>query len=690
MTEAFERRRIIGMAANIMKGMTWRHPLAPEMLSWVEENKDILRTPADLRMNFEIKETLAPRSLWTKARDLVEDRRAALKSARPGLIETHLQRVGELFGLDALERAILGLAVAYASQKEAESLIDMTAGAELRGPALVAKLLRARQDAVFKRLDKGSRLGSTGLMEMGISLKRYADLFNVSDGLLRALSPPRKNVAAMRQALLGPVPRAELLWEDFDHLAEQRDFLARLLRGAAKSDETGLNVLVYGPPGTGKTEFCKVVAERLGFALYPVGECDEDGDQPTRGERLRSLKMHQMLLSGQPEALVLVDEMEDLFGQFGQERFSRVFAHRALETNPRPVLWTCNHIESFDQAILRRMAMVIEVKTPTPRVRERVWARVLKSQRLSLGSEEIRLLSREFEAPPAVAAAAARAARLADGGWPEIRMLVRGVSKVLTGREVLDTTAGETTFDPGLARADHDLASLAELLARNGSRRFSLCLAGPSGTGKSAYARFLAERLGLPVLSKRGSDLLAPYVGETERAIARAFAQAREEGALMVFDEADSLLSERAGASRVWEVSQVNEMLTWMESHPLPFVCTTNLMERLDRACLRRFTFKVRFDSLPPEQIRLAFRRFFGLESPARLLSGAVELTPGDFALVARKALLLGTSEDASALAAMLEAEALARPRGTAKAIGFSCGAPKDALVPFLGNTLEQ
>jgi transitional endoplasmic reticulum ATPase len=56
-----------------------------------------------------------------------------------------------------------------------------------------------------------------------------------------------------------------------------------------------------------------------------------------------------------------------------------------------------------------------------------------------------------------------------------------------------------------------------------------------------------------------------------------------------------------------------------MESHPLPFACSTNLGERLDRASLRRFLVKVRFDWLTAAQARLAFRRFFGLSAPAGL-----------------------------------------------------------------------
>jgi SpoVK/Ycf46/Vps4 family AAA+-type ATPase len=73
--------------------------------------------------------------------------------------------------------------------------------------------------------------------------------------------------------------------------------------------------------------------------------------------------------------------------------------------------------------------------------------------------------------------------------------------------------------------------------------------------------------MGLQMLQKRASDLLNPFLGGTERNIANAFAEAREANAFLVLDEADSLLLDRADAVRSWEISQVNEMLTWMEQH---------------------------------------------------------------------------------------------------------------------------
>ena len=140
-----------------------------------------------------------------------------------------------------------------------------------------------------------------------------------------------------------------------------------------------------------------------------------------------------------------------------------------------------------------------------------------------------------------------------------------------------------------------------------------------------------------------------------EHPLAAAFSEAKKKKMLLVFDEADSFLQDRRNAQRSWEVTQVNEMLTQMESHPLPFVCTTNLMEDLDQASLRRFTFKVKYDFLTRQQVELAFRHFFGVEASVSM-SDLTCLTPGDFAVVAKRAGICGI-DSPKELAAMLRQE---------------------------------
>ena len=228
----------------------------------------------------------------------------------------------------------------------------------------------------------------------------------------------------------------------------------------------------------------------------------------------------------------------------------------------------------------------------------------------------------------------------------------------------------DAAYDPELVNADCDLAALTtDLLRPEAPLAVSFLLSGPPGAGKSAWVRYLAARMGLPVLNKRASDLLDPYVGGSEQNIAGAFAEARDTHAFLVFDEADSLLLERARAVRVWEISQVNEMLTRMEQHALPFACTTNLATRLDRASLRRFLVKLRFDWMTKAQGRLAFRRFFGVAAPSAL-DGLRTLTPADFSLVRRRAALAGGKLDPATLSRLLAAECEGRT-GSRLPMGF-------------------
>ncbi len=158
------------------------------------------------------------------------------------------------------------------------------------------------------------------------------------------------------------------------------------------------------------------------------------------------------------------------------------------------------------------------------------------------------------------------------------------------------------------------------------------------------------------------------WVGETEQNIAEAFKEAKRKRAMLIIDEADTFLRNRNSAVRSWEVSQVNEMLTWMESHSYPFVCTTNLMDSLDEASLRRFTFKVKFDFMTKEQVKLAMEHFFNIKDSKVEING---LTTGDFATVKKKIDFLGSS-DTDEIIQMLRDEVKVKKSSALKnAVGF-------------------
>jgi hypothetical protein len=233
-------------------------------------------------------------------------------------------------------------------------------------------------------------------------------------------------------------------------------------------------------------------------------------------------------------------------------------------------------------------------------------------------------------------------------------------------------------YDLAWLRTDISADALVAALGR-GSRGCMLFHGAP-GTGKSALAEEIARRHGRPTVVRAASQLLSKYVGGTERNLAAAFTEAASRGALLILDEADSFLQPRRAAQRSWEVSQVNELLVQIERFEGWLVCTTNFLEGLDEAALRRFALKVRFE--PPDATqRLALVRAasdaLGLTwagdddaCVGRLLAQATELTPGDVAAVVEQVQLLGGIEGPSALAERLVRETSLRRRPGGR-VGF-------------------
>lgn len=621
---------------------------------------------------------------WQQLRTaLAEAKRDETDSIR--IPASNLQALADAMSLEPLEREIL----AFVFQCGREAVFDMlcdrlVATRMIDSIGVIAASLGKSQTEVWRCLSGGS-LRRLGLIDgFGTGTSRFC--FFVPYPIRRALFPPNDGIEAIERSLLGTPLRSDLLWSDFDHLALQRDFMADLLAGAAAKQRRGINILVYGPPGTGKTELCKVLAASAGLSLFAIGEGDEDGDEPDRYDRLADLRLAERLTQRRGEAALLFDEMEDILqndvrttyeGRRLRRAGSKVFLNRVLEENDVPVFWTANSLQEFDPAFLRRMSFIAEVKVPPSGARRRLWEQALKAQDLDVREEDISYLSRRHRAAPGTINTAARSVATAGGGWSEIDFVVGAMNRLLgdSGRHRADA-AKASVFDAELANADMDLAALTSALSPAGRPRdFSLCCYGPPGTGKSAFVRSLAADMGMDVLEKRGSDLLSKWVGGTEALIAEAFAEAREDERFLIIDEADSLLWGRGGAERSWEVSMVNELLQVMEVHDQPFACTTNQIAQIDPAALRRFTFKIKFDSMTPGQAQIAFQRFFGCDAPA-MLGRVGALTPGDFAVVAKKLkFLAGEGLDRPARAQqiqqLLEQEVAVKPAAGRK-IGFA------------------
>jgi len=671
----YETLTLLTCALRVAEGFSHRSRPASELSDWLERQSlgiDWDPEPMPLAL------TRVSRQDWEGLRAQLARAVAGMRQARPDVLARNCAELARYLRLGRVEADIFLLSARAAQGGPLSRLIDaLVDDARLPVDQTTACLTGHSAAAIRRAMGPGGRLMAVGLISREGGRHCNHGL-NPSTRLVRALEPPSRGLQDILHGLFATPPAPQTDWSDFAHLGEARDFAARLLKGALARKSAGVNILLYGPPGTGKTEFCKQLAAHLGAQLFAVGETDDEGDEPTRTERQMQLRLGQQLLAGRRDALVLFDEMEDLLPQpdlaflFGGNRRggSKVHLHRLLETNPVPTLWTTNSIAQIDPALLRRVTFALELRKPPQQVRARIWARLSDKHLMKLDPATQEQLARESDEAPALADTALRAARLAGGRKADLSLTLRAAAKALRGgREPAPVAQAEAPFVPQLTNADLDLNTILRRLTSEGApHAVSLCLSGPPGTGKSAFARHLAEAMGLPVVQKRASDLLGMFVGETEARIADAFAQARQEGAFLIFDEADSLLSIRESAQRSWEVSQVNEMLTWMESHPQPFACTTNLVDQLDPAALRRFTFRASFQALTAAQRVAAFRQFFGAVPPTGLQALDL-LTPGDFAVVAKRARIIGIRKPADLLAELAREQA-AKP-GSRAPVGF-------------------
>lgn len=497
----------------------------------------------------------------------------------------------------------------------------------------------------------------------------------INDIFLKILDNPKCiTVNKIISTLLGVPIKARLSSSDFSYLQKDRDIVVNLLKSAVANKTKGMNILLYGDVGTGKTEFAKLVANLAKVPLFSVisqKECYKEAD---REDRLVDLCSKQHILSRSTRACLLFDEGEDVmnrgFNSYGGA--SKGYLNTLLESTAVPIIWTTNNIYDVDPAFLRRMTYCIEFEKLSEDTRLNVWKKILKKNKFKVSNKKVVELNKNYEISPSIIANAIQSTKLIDGNENDFENFIETVARVVTKKKNVKSKREfeMKDYDENLINTDIDIKNLTSRIKQAGKLNFSLCLYGEAGTGKSLYARYLANELGVEVILKRASDLISSYVGQTEQNIASAFAEAKAKKAMLIFDEADTFLQNRNNAIRSWEVAQVNEMLTWMESHEYPFVCTTNLFETLDEASLRRFTFKIKFDFLTNQQVSDAIEHFFGLDVKEKDIN-LKGLTAGDFSTVKKKTDFLGINDIDEILDMLAEEVKVKKSKVLQNSVGF-------------------
>lgn len=625
------------------------------------------------------------------------------------LVEKNIDALANLLQLNRAERALLLYGTLARYQRDLRSLlVEFKVSNAPEAYAALADVAGVKAAEVAEALRAGSRLERIGMVENLISehnITDLADLMKVSEKLPPVLMREYRDTSELMAVFTRPSVRSELALSDFAFVKEDADVLVSLLKNAVARKEQGVNVLLYGPPGTGKTELAKVVAQAAGLDLFEVEHADRDGNSLSGRDRYRSLQIAQVFLKGGQQSALLFDEVEDVFPPISSEAAhlmarsdqlsapvngsvnGKAWVNQILESNTVPTLWVTNRIEQIDPAFRRRFAYHLELRSPPPGAREGLVRKTLEGVQVS-DAFVAKLTSRKGLTPAQIRTAV-RFARLAGGADEEVEASAKLellIERQLKNADVALGTKEEskgrksvTTYDLAMLNVESrfEVPRIVEALKTRGHG--ALCFYGAPGTGKTALAEHIAKALDKPLIIKQASDLMSKYVGETEQNMAAMFKEAEDEKAVLLLDEADSFLQDRRFAQRTYEVTEVNEMLQGMERHNGIFICTTNLLDSIDQAALRRFTFKIKFMPLTAAQRETMFVTE-ALGSDTALLTDELrsrlaklaQICPGDFASVKRQTDILAATFSGDEFMSQLEAEHRIKPEvREARGMGF-------------------
>lgn len=413
------------------------------------------------------------------------------------------------------------------------------------------------------------------------------------------------------------------------------------------------NILFYGIAGTGKTEFARSLVSSLNkkiiFLKYGESEIrNRFSNSNIEVERIKALSFINKLLTTS-DGILIVDEADFLLntkkeGRASSVRIEKGWLNNFLDRSKAKIIWISNEVGSMEDSTLRRFSYSLYFHEFSAKERENIWNVILKDCELSniLDEDMVKSLSVDYNVNAGGIASALNTLSSFFKEKSDIMKSRENVEKVtrevLAKHEILmtgnyikndDILFNDLckNYDLSVLNIDTDTNSFLTSIERflsslktdpdNNIRCLNLLFWGLPGTGKTEFVKYIAHRTKYPLIIKRYSDIASPFVGEAEINIRNSFQEARQKKAILFIDEADSFFTNREQANRSWEVSRTNEFLTQMENHIGMLICCTNLLPNLDRAVMRRFSWKIEFKPLDDEAKLKIYNKYFSINEKA-------------------------------------------------------------------------
>jgi ATP-dependent 26S proteasome regulatory subunit len=582
--------------------------------------------------------------------------------------------VGQLarrLGLHRLEVETLMLAISPHIDPPLAELFHVVRGGARRGVnlALVTQLLRLRRDdrvAVLSSLDPERPLVAWRLIEVGPADHSDASAtsraIQPTFGLIELLGGGGPSSSLVRHARLIQAPAT---LDDLVLAPRLREVLGRTTGAAASAAPGAPWTVLWGIAGTGKITIAARLAAHAGQPLLAFDAMSADKAQ--RPELLRLAQRDALALG----AALYVGPLT-----VGDDAGAVI---RRLDRHPGPVVLG---IESSRPPNLRldRAAREIELGLPDEHGRTELWQRAVDGATgdavSDAASGALAALARSFQLSPGEILATGAEARAIAAGERRamtygdlrsgIERRLRNSLQDLAWRVDVRVRWSDLVLPPeGRGRVEEFIARRAfahkvysewgfgDRLERG---KGSIALfSGPPGTGKTMLAGLIAKGLGLDLYQVDLSQIQSRWIGETEKQLGRVFDLAERAHAVLLFDEADSLLARRTDVETSndrYANANVNYLLQRLEQYTGVVVLTTNKDAALDEALQRRLTLHLRLDVPEILEREQLWRSFLPQGAPrdpdldVAALAREFELTGGLIKNVVVRAAFLAARED--------------------------------------------
>jgi SpoVK/Ycf46/Vps4 family AAA+-type ATPase len=402
---------------------------------------------------------------------------------------------------------------------------------------------------------------------------------------------------------------------------------------------------------------------------------------PRKDEKDANFRWRAMAAAAQsldPATTLLVVDEADAIEEIGPH--GKAVLTDLLDASPHCWVFIGNERPFAHEALRRRSSFEIAFPRPDQTFRRRLWQEISKEKEISVSEATLERLARVYPfSPGSIHTVCRDAIRLSRTGSLCIEEVLSEVCRLhADGMGVAQERQGTgpawredcLNVQGGI---EAPLGRIRTFAARRAAKdpslqvdRLNVLLSGPPGTGKTEFVKQVAKETGRELFSRTAADILDKYVGGTEKRLKEVFREARDAGGILFLDEIDSLLRDRSGAQRSWEVGQVNQLLQEMDSYQGLFFAATNHVAILDIAAARRFQIKLEFQALRPEQRHLLWESQLaplmnGASAPKTALSRLESLVPGDFRVVWSQLCLEESCPTVEEVVARLEAEVRSR-----------------------------